>query len=178
MKLYGKRDLAYEPGARWDYSNYRFLLLGVIVERVTRQTYYDRVAATIFKPAGMTGTASPIEGTVTKGRVIAYTRGTPDAPWTTAADTLPIRATSGGGAGLAVGDRDRRTTLTEAEPATANRWHSRLVAKASDTLRRVRRGSGDPRRPPSTKNWGAFAGIAGSRSVTYSDQRKILRRAS
>jgi CubicO group peptidase (beta-lactamase class C family) len=97
VKLYGKRDLAYEPGARWEYSNYGFLLLGVIVERVTRQTYYDRVAATIFKPAGMTGTASPIEGTVTKGRVIAYTRDTPDAPWGSAADTLPIRATSAGG---------------------------------------------------------------------------------
>ena len=97
VKLYGKRDLAYEPGARWEYSNYGFLLLGVIVERVTRQTYYDRVAATIFKPAGMTGTASPIEGTVAKGRVIAYSRETPDAPWTSAADTLPIRATSAGG---------------------------------------------------------------------------------
>lgn len=96
MKLYGKRDLAYEPGVRWEYSNYGFLLLGVIVERVTRQTHYGRVAATIFKPAGMTGTASPIEGTVTKGRVIAYTRDTPDAPWTSAADTLPIRATSAG----------------------------------------------------------------------------------
>ncbi|MGH9889660.1 MAG: serine hydrolase domain-containing protein, partial [bacterium] len=39
VKLYGKRDLAYEPGAWWEYSNYGFLLLGVIVERVTRQTY-------------------------------------------------------------------------------------------------------------------------------------------
>lgn len=25
VKLYGKRDLAYEPGARWEYSNYGFL---------------------------------------------------------------------------------------------------------------------------------------------------------
>lgn len=97
VKLYGKRDLAYEPGARWEYSNYGFLLLGVIIERVTKQSYYDRVAAVIVKPAGMTGTASPIEGTVTKGRVIAYTRETPDVPWASAADTLPVRATSAGG---------------------------------------------------------------------------------
>lgn len=126
VTLYGKRDLAYEPGARWEYSNYGFLLLGVIVERVTRQTYYDRVAATIFKPAAMTGTASPIEGSVAKGRVIAYTRATPDARWTSAADTLPIRATSAGG-----GDS---TVLDLIAFANALQRHKLLDAKHVELL--------------------------------------------
>ena len=61
----------------------------------------------------MTGTASPIEGTVTKGRVIAYTRDTPDAPWTSAADTLPILATSAGGRRSAAAAEMRRFLATD-----------------------------------------------------------------
>jgi len=33
VKLYDKRDVQSEPGTRWEYSNYGFLLLGVIIEK-------------------------------------------------------------------------------------------------------------------------------------------------
>jgi CubicO group peptidase (beta-lactamase class C family) len=126
VKLYGKRDVEYEPGARWVYSNYGFLLLGVIIERVTHQTYYDHLAATIFKPAGMKGTSSPFEGTVTKGRVVAYTRDQPGAPWTSAAATLPVRGTSAGG-----GDS---TVLDLIQFANALASHTLLDAKHVELL--------------------------------------------
>ncbi|HSR96038.1 MAG TPA: serine hydrolase domain-containing protein [Kofleriaceae bacterium] len=108
------------------YSNYGFLLLGVIIERVTHQTYYDHLAATIFKPAGMTGTASPVEGTLTKGRVIAYTRDHPGALWTSAAATLPVRGTSAGG-----GDS---TVIDLIQFANALASHSLLDAKHLELL--------------------------------------------
>jgi len=37
VKLYGQRGLEFEPGSRWAYSNYGFLLLGVLIERVSGQ---------------------------------------------------------------------------------------------------------------------------------------------
>src|SRR4029079_3320700 len=40
VKLYGNRGPLFEPGSRWQYSNYGFLLLGVIVEKVSGQSYY------------------------------------------------------------------------------------------------------------------------------------------
>ena len=43
VKLYGKRGPEFEPGSRWAYSNYGFLLLGVVIEKVTGQSYYDYV---------------------------------------------------------------------------------------------------------------------------------------
>ena len=65
VKLYGNRAPEFEPGSRWQYSNYGFLLLGVLIEKVSGQSYYDYVHDHIFKPAGMTGTASePEEQTV------------------------------------------------------------------------------------------------------------------
>jgi len=43
VKLYGTRDLEYEPGPKWDYSNYRFKLRGAINEKEGKQNYYDQV---------------------------------------------------------------------------------------------------------------------------------------
>jgi D-alanyl-D-alanine carboxypeptidase len=52
VKLYEKRDLKFEPGSRWEYSNYGFLLLGVVIEKVSRQSYHDYVREHVFKPTG------------------------------------------------------------------------------------------------------------------------------
>jgi CubicO group peptidase (beta-lactamase class C family) len=104
VTLYGARDLEFEPGATWRYSNYGFLLLGVVIEKATRQSYYDRLSERVFKPAGMTTTASPPEDRVQPGRSIAYTRQDPSSPWTSAANTLPYRGTSAGGGDSSVTD--------------------------------------------------------------------------
>jgi D-alanyl-D-alanine carboxypeptidase len=96
VKLYGKRDLAFTPGARWAYSNYGFLLAGVLIERATKKTYYDQLEASLFAPAGMRSTSSPIEKGPQPGRSVGYTR-EPGKPWVPNTDTLPVRGTSAGG---------------------------------------------------------------------------------
>jgi len=50
IKLYGKRDLKFEPGSRWEYSNYGFVLLGAIIETVSGQSYYEYVREHIYAP--------------------------------------------------------------------------------------------------------------------------------
>ncbi|MGD8376376.1 MAG: serine hydrolase domain-containing protein [Acidobacteriota bacterium] len=45
--------LAFEPGSRWVYSNTGFLLLGVILQEVSGQDYYDYIRENIYLPAGM-----------------------------------------------------------------------------------------------------------------------------
>ncbi len=96
VKLYGNRGPEFEPGSQWKYSNYGFLLLGVIVEKVSGQSYYDYVRDHIFKPAGMIATASEPEDQVVADRSVGYMR--PDgAGWQRNTDTLPYRGTSAGG---------------------------------------------------------------------------------
>ena len=46
-------DLAFEPGTSWQYSNTGFLLLGVIIEKVTGRSYYDVVRDVVLEPSGM-----------------------------------------------------------------------------------------------------------------------------
>jgi CubicO group peptidase (beta-lactamase class C family) len=35
VNLYGSRGLSYEPGTRYEYSNYGYILLGALIEAVT-----------------------------------------------------------------------------------------------------------------------------------------------
>ncbi|HEY0155337.1 MAG TPA: serine hydrolase domain-containing protein [Longimicrobium sp.] len=106
LRLYGARGLRYEPGARWEYSNYGFMLLGALVERVGGKSYDEHVAARVHAPAGMTATGAAPEDSVVLGRSVGYMRQAsgalvPNAP------TLPYRGTPAGGGYSTVGDLAR-----------------------------------------------------------------------
>lgn len=53
LKEIAKQQLKFEPGTRWEYSNAGFVVLGAIVERVSKQDYNGYVRKHILKPAGM-----------------------------------------------------------------------------------------------------------------------------
>jgi D-alanyl-D-alanine carboxypeptidase len=95
VKLYGSRAPEFLPGSRTGYSNYGFILLGVIVGTVSGENYYDYVRNHIFVPAGMTDTASLPESASVPGRVNGYMQKA--GKWVLNTDTLPWRGTSAGG---------------------------------------------------------------------------------
>jgi len=96
VKLYGSRAPEFEPGSKWEYSNYGFLLLGVIIEKVSGQSYYDYVHDHVYAPAGMTATASDPEDQPVSDRSVGYTK-MDSTEWKPNTDTLPWRGTSAGG---------------------------------------------------------------------------------
>jgi D-alanyl-D-alanine carboxypeptidase len=58
LPLFVDTPLEFEPGDRFRYSNSGYIVLGLIIERITGQSYYDYVRASIFEPSGMTGTGA------------------------------------------------------------------------------------------------------------------------
>ncbi len=58
VSLFGPRSLLFEPGTRFEYSNFGFLILGAIIDRVSGQNYYQNVQGHVYKPAGMRSTGS------------------------------------------------------------------------------------------------------------------------
>jgi len=50
------KPLAFEPGARWQYSNQGFILLGAIIQKVSGENFFDYIHRHIFQPAGMVNT--------------------------------------------------------------------------------------------------------------------------
>ena len=47
------RDLDFEPGTRWNYSNSNYLLLGAVVEAVSGESLADFLNAEVFTPLGL-----------------------------------------------------------------------------------------------------------------------------
>ncbi|HJW16792.1 MAG TPA: serine hydrolase domain-containing protein [Flavisolibacter sp.] len=48
-----EEQLAFAPGKSWQYSNTGFVLLGIILEKITGSTYDNYIRKNIFSPAGM-----------------------------------------------------------------------------------------------------------------------------
>jgi D-alanyl-D-alanine carboxypeptidase len=103
LALYGTRNLQFQPGAQFSYSNYGFMLLGAIIERVTGKSYYDVVAEGIHVPAQMIATGSAPEDSLVAGRSVGYMR-PGGALLVSNALTLPYRGTPAGGGYSTVGD--------------------------------------------------------------------------
>jgi CubicO group peptidase (beta-lactamase class C family) len=105
LKLHDTRGLQFTPGAQHVYSNYGFILLGAILERVSGKSYYDHVQQRVHAPAGMTSTGFAPEDSLVPGRAAGYARqGGPTGPLVSNASTLPYRGSSAGGGYSTVGD--------------------------------------------------------------------------
>ena len=64
--------LVYEPGTAWRYSNTAYVLLGVIVERLTGKSYAQGMQERLFTPLGLTHTAVDDAADVVAGRAAGY----------------------------------------------------------------------------------------------------------
>lgn len=102
LSLYGNRGPVHEPGATWRYSNYGFVLLGLVIERLSGVSYYDYVQQRVFTPALMNATASLPETERVAKRAVGYMD--EDGKWVPNTDTLPWRGTAAGGGYSTVGD--------------------------------------------------------------------------
>lgn len=143
IQLFGARGPEFEPGTRWAYSNYGYILLGNVIEAVSRLSYYDYVRRNIFEPAGMRSTGSQPESEHVPNLSTGYLKdGQPNT------DTLPWRGTSAGGGYSTVGDLLRFALALEAGKLLDRKLLDQATTKQS----------ADPGAPP----YGFGFGLSGS----------------
>lgn len=63
------RELIFQPGEKFDYSNSNYTLLGKIIEKVSGESYEDFIFEKIFIPLKMTSTSFDFNNLNTKGYV-------------------------------------------------------------------------------------------------------------
>ena len=64
--------LDFSPGEKWSYSNSGYVILGVLIHRVTGQFYGDVLQQRIFRPLGMSATRIISEADIVPNRSAGY----------------------------------------------------------------------------------------------------------
>ncbi len=72
-----QEPLLFKPGAKLKYSNYGYVLLGAVIESVSKMSYFDYVKQNIFAVAGMNNTDSYERDKTNDNLAIGYTSGPP-----------------------------------------------------------------------------------------------------
>ncbi len=125
VPLFADRPLDFEPGTSQRYSNAGFVVLGLIIEKLSGQTYYDYVRDHITKPAGMTDTASYAIDEKVPNRAVGMTKRGPDGPLPERQSnvrTLPARGSSAGGGYSTAPDLLRFSQALLADKLLPKRW--------------------------------------------------------
>jgi len=60
------------PGEKWDYRNTNYVLLGILIHKITGKPYYEFLDQRIFKPLGMTSTRLISDRDIIPNRAAGY----------------------------------------------------------------------------------------------------------
>jgi CubicO group peptidase (beta-lactamase class C family) len=108
LPLFANDPLLFEPGKDWAYSNAGFIVLGIVVEKISGENYFDYVRNHIFKPAQMIHTDSYERDAVIPNLAAGYTYDENDPQHKMSRHdnkaTLPIKGSSAGGGYSTTGD--------------------------------------------------------------------------
>jgi len=72
LKLIENIPLAYPPETKWEYSNFGYVTLGILIHRVTDKFYGDFLQRRIFQPLGMQSTRIINEADIIPNRSAGY----------------------------------------------------------------------------------------------------------
>jgi CubicO group peptidase (beta-lactamase class C family) len=102
LPVYADDKLLFEPGTSRRYSNYGFIVLGLIIEAVSGESYYDYVKRNIFEPAGMSASGFFESDRIVADVAVGHTRMKPGTgergdEWSENTLRLPVRGASDGG---------------------------------------------------------------------------------
>jgi CubicO group peptidase (beta-lactamase class C family) len=72
LAVVAKKPLEFTPGTKWAYSNTGYVLLGMVIEKLSGQSYDDFLKNNIFKPLGMTNSGYDRAADILKERASGY----------------------------------------------------------------------------------------------------------
>jgi CubicO group peptidase (beta-lactamase class C family) len=80
LETFVHEPLDFAPDTGYRYSNGGPVILGLILEKITGESYYDYIRKHIYRPAGMTHTDHYTKDDAASGRAVGYGSPRPGAP--------------------------------------------------------------------------------------------------
>src|SRR5205823_715392 len=74
VEQYCESDLTAAPSTKWQYSNCGYVILGLILEKVTGVSYADLLKQRVLLPAGMLDSGLDSQGVSLQNRALGYER--------------------------------------------------------------------------------------------------------
>lgn len=137
LPLFVDQPLLFPPGSEQRYSNAGYVVLGLVIERLTGESYYEAVQRRVFARAGMTQSDFSMVDEATPDRAVGYTReraagapaaagGAAAAPLRSNVYFLPARGSSAGDGYSTAGDLLRfAQALREGRLLKPDQWRRR-----------------------------------------------------
>jgi D-alanyl-D-alanine carboxypeptidase len=110
LPFFATEPLQFPPGSKRQYSNGGYLVLGLIIEAISGESYYDYVKKNVFERAGMKDTAFGFRDGADPKQAIGYTSmsesgsESPGSPRHPNLALMPARGSSAGSAQSTVAD--------------------------------------------------------------------------
>ncbi|HAJ82160.1 MAG TPA: serine hydrolase, partial [Zunongwangia profunda] len=73
ISLFAKDSLLCPPGTKYNYSGSGFVVLGLLIEQLSGENYYDYIQRHILEPSGMTKTSAIQVDSIIKNKASGYT---------------------------------------------------------------------------------------------------------
>jgi CubicO group peptidase (beta-lactamase class C family) len=74
VRLIADQPLLWEPGTKWAYSNTGYVLLGMLIEKLSGRSYAAYLAEEFFRPLGMASTGYDSASEILPERASGYSR--------------------------------------------------------------------------------------------------------
>jgi CubicO group peptidase (beta-lactamase class C family) len=155
LPLFASKPLLFEPGTKSSYSNAGYVVLGLVIERVSGESYYKYIQDNVFNLAGMSDTGCYSVSDDVPNLALGYTRlvagevpgGRTQASEAPRRVTVSLsRGSSAGGCYSTVGDMLRFAQAAESHKLVNQEYTNQLMTgEASDwmgPMTRLEHGSG------------------------------------
>lgn len=98
LPMFQNKQMMFKPGEKFHYNNAGFILLGLIIEKMTGLSFQNYIQSHIFEPCGMKDSGYFRFDNLPENTAIGYIDNEEDGTWRTNIYSLPVRGGSDGGA--------------------------------------------------------------------------------
>jgi CubicO group peptidase (beta-lactamase class C family) len=134
LPFFVDQPLRFAPGTQWAYSNAGYIVLGLVVQKVSGESYYDYVRQHVFALAGMTDTGNWPADEVIPNRAQGYTTvGVPPGSPRKSNIFSVQRGSSAGGGYSTVGDLLKFAAALEGHKLLSKQYTDMMMAGKAET---------------------------------------------